>query len=163
SSVESTPIASKRFLIVLSLSSAARIPLPSATSARAVCSSVCSAIGGPSRRLGCAARVSPSDLDPASPSGATRMIRHEGRSAAVAGLALRSGGRESARSERIREARLLLKNATAPGRIDKIGNGEADRSGLASPAAEDYENRAFPNATIDFAQTQTAIKDARKL
>src|SRR5579884_3658395 len=42
SSVDSTPIVSKRFLIVPSLSSAARIPFPSATSARAVsCSSVC--------------------------------------------------------------------------------------------------------------------------
>ena len=38
SSVDSTPIESKRFLIVPSLSSAARIPLPSATSARAVVS-----------------------------------------------------------------------------------------------------------------------------
>src|SRR5438046_5479919 len=36
SSVDSTPIESKRFLIVRSLSSAARIPLPSATSAFAV-------------------------------------------------------------------------------------------------------------------------------
>src|SRR5579884_380889 len=41
SSVDSTPIVSKRFLIVPSLSSAARMPFPSATSARAVsCSSV---------------------------------------------------------------------------------------------------------------------------
>src|SRR5919202_485064 len=41
SSVDSTPIESKRFLIVPSLSSAARIPLPSATSALAVsCSSL---------------------------------------------------------------------------------------------------------------------------
>ena len=47
--------------------------------------------------------------------------------ALVAGVALRAGERESARSERMREARLLLKNALAPGRIDKIGNGEADR------------------------------------
>ena len=39
SSVDSTPIESKRFLIVPSLSSAARMPLPSATSARAVVSS----------------------------------------------------------------------------------------------------------------------------
>jgi hypothetical protein len=39
SSVDSTPIESKRFLIVPSLSSAARIPLPGATSARAVSSS----------------------------------------------------------------------------------------------------------------------------
>ncbi|HEX6699862.1 MAG TPA: hypothetical protein VF101_03950 [Gaiellaceae bacterium] len=84
--------------------------------------------------------------------------------AAVAGVALiRAGGGESARSERMREARLLLKNAMAPGRIDKIGDGEADRAGLNTPAAEDYENRAFPNATIDFAQTQNAIKDARQL
>src|SRR3954470_2639184 len=36
SSVDSTPIESKRFLIVLSLSSAARIPLPGATRARAM-------------------------------------------------------------------------------------------------------------------------------
>ena len=83
--------------------------------------------------------------------------------AAVAGIALRAGERESARSERMREARLLLKNAMAPGRIDKIGDGEADRSGLDTPASEDYDNRAFPNATIDFAQTQNAIKDARKI
>src|SRR3954471_15221637 len=42
SSVDSRPIESKRFLMVLSLSSAARIPLPSATRAFAVsCSSVC--------------------------------------------------------------------------------------------------------------------------
>src|SRR6266545_2569072 len=39
SSLDSTPIESKRFLIVPWLSSAARIPLPSATSARAVVSS----------------------------------------------------------------------------------------------------------------------------
>ena len=39
SSVDSTPIESKRFLIVPSLSSAARMPLPSATSARAIDSS----------------------------------------------------------------------------------------------------------------------------
>src|SRR6266446_7835785 len=39
SSVDSTPIESRRFLIVPVLSSAARIPLPSATSARAVFSS----------------------------------------------------------------------------------------------------------------------------
>jgi hypothetical protein len=40
SSVDSTSIESNRFLIVPSLSSAARIPLPSATTARAVsCSS----------------------------------------------------------------------------------------------------------------------------
>src|SRR5881398_2638015 len=38
SSVDSTPIESKRFLIVPVLSSAARIPFPSATSARAVLS-----------------------------------------------------------------------------------------------------------------------------
>src|SRR5204863_7739634 len=36
SSVDSTPIESKRFLIVPLLSSAARIPLPGATSARAI-------------------------------------------------------------------------------------------------------------------------------
>src|SRR6186997_1573814 len=40
SSVDSTPIESKRFLIVPSLSSAARMPLPGATSARAISSSV---------------------------------------------------------------------------------------------------------------------------
>src|SRR5438876_6814878 len=41
SSVDSTPIVSKRFLIVPVLSSAARIPFPSATSAAAIsCSSV---------------------------------------------------------------------------------------------------------------------------
>src|SRR3954451_5057461 len=39
SSVDSTPIESKRFLIVPSLSSAARMPLPGATRARAICSS----------------------------------------------------------------------------------------------------------------------------
>jgi hypothetical protein len=39
SSVDSTPIESNRFLIVPSLSSAARIPLPGATRARAVSSS----------------------------------------------------------------------------------------------------------------------------
>src|SRR3954462_1498599 len=38
-SVDSRPIVSKRFLIVPPLSSAARIPLPSATSALAVCRS----------------------------------------------------------------------------------------------------------------------------
>ena len=36
SSVDSTPIAAKRFAIVPELSSAARIPLPSATRAKAV-------------------------------------------------------------------------------------------------------------------------------
>jgi hypothetical protein len=41
SSVDSTSIESKRFLIVPSLSSAARIPLPGATSARAIVSSSC--------------------------------------------------------------------------------------------------------------------------
>ena len=81
--------------------------------------------------------------------------------AGVVGVVSRQ--RESARSERMREARLLLKNAMAPGRIDKIGDGEADRAGLVTPAAEDYENRAFPNAAIDFAQTQTSIKDAKKI
>jgi hypothetical protein len=45
SSVDSTPIESKRFLIVPELSSAARIPLPSATSACAIsCSSDISAL-----------------------------------------------------------------------------------------------------------------------
>src|SRR5919199_518306 len=43
-SVVSTPIASNRFLIVPSLSSAARIPFPSATSARAVDSSCCTSM-----------------------------------------------------------------------------------------------------------------------
>ena len=57
-------------------------------------------------------------------------------SAVVVGVALRAGERESARSERMREARLLLKNAMAPGRIDKIGDGEADRTGLVTPASE---------------------------
>src|SRR5918999_3185282 len=38
SSVDSTPIESKRFLIVPSLSSAARMPFPGATSSFAVCS-----------------------------------------------------------------------------------------------------------------------------
>ena len=83
--------------------------------------------------------------------------------AVVVGVASRARERESARSERMREARLLLKNAMAPGRIDKIGDGEADRTGLVTPASEDYENRAYPNATIDFAQTETSIKDARKI
>ena len=46
SSVDSTSIESKRFLIVPSLSSAARIPLPGATSARAIVSSSCSAMFG---------------------------------------------------------------------------------------------------------------------
>src|SRR6478672_11221657 len=41
SSDDSTPIESKRFLIVPSLSSAARIPLPGATRARAISSRVC--------------------------------------------------------------------------------------------------------------------------
>src|SRR6266540_2874132 len=48
SSVDSTPIESKRFLIVPSLSSAARIPFPSATSCRAVVSrSVASIVAMP--------------------------------------------------------------------------------------------------------------------
>ena len=83
--------------------------------------------------------------------------------AVVVGVAQRAGGRESARSERMREARLLLTKASAPGRMGKVGTGEADRSGLVTPDSEAYANRAYPNATIDFAQTQTAIKDAKKI
>src|SRR5439155_20005186 len=47
SSVDSTPIVSKRFLIVPVLSSAARIPFPSATSAAAVSCSSVFGIGSP--------------------------------------------------------------------------------------------------------------------
>lgn len=65
-------------------------------------------------------------------------------------------------SQRVQDARLQLRSAT-PGRMDKLGSGEADRSGLVTPDSEDYSNRAFPNAGIAFAQTQTAIKDAKKV
>src|SRR5919201_5560409 len=60
--------------------------------------------------------------------------------AAVIGGVVATRG-ENASAERMREARMLLKKAAAPGRIDKIENGgEADRSGLDSPAQEDYQN-----------------------
>src|SRR5919201_4430545 len=83
--------------------------------------------------------------------------------AAVIGGVLASRG-DNASAERMREARMLLKNAAAPGRIDKIVNGgEADRSALDSPAEEDYENRAFPASAVAFAQTENALKAARKV
>src|SRR6266516_3906986 len=50
SSVFSTPIASKRLLMVLVLSSAARMPLPGATRARATSATSAIASGYPSRR-----------------------------------------------------------------------------------------------------------------
>src|SRR2546430_14509985 len=74
SSVDSTPIVSKRFLIVPVLSSAARIPFPSATSAAAVlCSSgvglgfpclACSLFGG--------CLIAPAQTPP--PRGAGRLV-----------------------------------------------------------------------------------------
>ena len=69
----------------------------------------------------------------------------------------------SVQTERMRLARQLLKSGATPGRFDKIGNGEADRGGAKDPFTEDYSNRAFPNSTIDFAQTQQSIKDAKKI
>ena len=78
--------------------------------------------------------------------------------------ALTRGGHESVKQERMWEARMLLKNVASPGRFDKAGPGEeAERSGGKSPAAEEYENRAFPNANIAFAQTESSIKAARQI
>src|SRR2546423_423695 len=84
----------------------------------------------------------------------------------VAALAagLTRGGHESFKQERMWEARMLLKNVASPGRFDKAGPGEeADRAGGKNPAVEEYENRAFPNANIAFAQTESSIKAARQI
>lgn len=82
--------------------------------------------------------------------------------AALTAVATR-GEHESLKQERLREARMLLKSAASPGRVDKVGDGEADRSGGNNPAVEEYENRAFPNANIAFAQTENSIKAARQI
>src|ERR687885_415384 len=83
--------------------------------------------------------------------------------AAALAAVLTRGEHESLKQERMREARMLLKSAASPGRVDKVGDGEADRSGGKSPAVEEYENRAFPNANIAFAQTESSIKAARQI
>ena len=83
--------------------------------------------------------------------------------AAALAAVLTRGEHESLKQERMREARMLLKSAASPGRVDKVGEGEADRSGGKSPAVEEYENRAFPNANIAFAQTENSIKEARRI
>jgi hypothetical protein len=70
----------------------------------------------------------------------------------------------SAKNERMRLARQLLKSGATPGHMDKLVNGgEADRSGGSDPFTEEYDNRAFPSSTINFAQTENSIKDARKI
>lgn len=80
----------------------------------------------------------------------------------AAAVAVAGRHAKTSQTQHQQAARLLVKAAT-PGRLDKLGNGEADRSGLVTPAAEDYANRAYPNSTIDFAQTQTSMKDAKKV
>src|SRR5919199_1900405 len=82
--------------------------------------------------------------------------------AAASAAIVTRGSRESLRQQRLREARMLLKSVASPGRFDKIGDGEADRSS-GGPAAEDYQNRAFPNTHIAFAQTENTIKAARQI
>src|SRR5919197_5278993 len=87
--------------------------------------------------------------------------------ALVAGAGLTAvatrGEHERLKQERLREARMLLKSAASPGRVDKVGDGEADRSGGNNPAVEEYENRAFPSSNIAFAQTENSIKAARQI
>jgi hypothetical protein len=73
------------------------------------------------------------------------------------------GSRDSLERERFAEAKLLLKNVASPGRFDKVGSGEAERGGGSDPAVEEYENRAFPNSNIAFAQTENSIKAARQV
>jgi hypothetical protein len=70
----------------------------------------------------------------------------------------------SVTSARTQLARQLLKSGATPGHMDKLLNGgEADRSGGRDPFTEEYDNRAFPNSAINFAQTETSIKDAKKI
>ncbi len=85
--------------------------------------------------------------------------------AAAAGGTLATRQHAGVKGESLREARLLLKNATAPGRIAKIEKGrEASRNEIVNgPATEDYENRAYPSDTIAFTQQQQSLKDARKI
>jgi hypothetical protein len=84
--------------------------------------------------------------------------------AAAVGGVLALGGHEGGKAETIREKRMLLKNAAAPGRVDKIDKGrEASREILDGPAAEDYENRAYPSPTVGFTQRQESEKDSHKI
>lgn len=85
--------------------------------------------------------------------------------AAAISIFVATGSRESAKQERMREARMLLKGALSPGRIDHFEHGrEGSRAPSAdTPATEDYENRAYPNDTIAFPQVQKAEKDAENL
>ncbi len=95
-------------------------------------------------------------------------------SAASVAAVVMTGENEGGKQERMREARMLLKGAAAPGRIEKYdqilkGKGlekgrEASRSEIvAGPAQEAYENRAYPATRIAFAQQQQSLKDAKKL
>ena len=81
---------------------------------------------------------------------------------------------ESAKQERMRELRMLLKGADAPGRIEKYEQSrqakglekgrEASRSEIvAGPAQEDYANRAYPSTRIEFAQQQRSLRAANRL
>src|SRR5881628_1617010 len=79
---------------------------------------------------------------------------------AASAALISQGGQSSVKQQKIAQARMLLKGAAAPGRFDKIGNGEADRSGPSDPAVEAYQDRAFPSSVISFAQTQDANKAA---
>ena len=72
-------------------------------------------------------------------------------------------GQSSFEQQKIAQARMLLKGTPSPGRLDKLGNGEAERSGASSAAAEAYQDRAFPSPAIGFAQTQNATKAALKI
>ncbi len=81
---------------------------------------------------------------------------------------------EGAKQERMKELRMLLKGADAPGRVEKyeqsLKNGglekgrEASRSEIVNgPAQEDYANRAYPATRITFAQQQSSLRAAKKL
>jgi hypothetical protein len=83
-------------------------------------------------------------------------------------------GSESAGQERMRELRMLLKGAAAPGRVERFaqslqGHGlekgrEASRSEIVEgPAQEDYANRAYPATRIAFAQQQQSLRAAKRL
>jgi hypothetical protein len=80
--------------------------------------------------------------------------------AAGVGAYLTVGKRESAKQERIREARELFKSATAPGRTGGI---EAGREIVGGPAAEENDNRAYPASEVAFPQEQHTWQDSRRL
>ena len=80
--------------------------------------------------------------------------------ATAVAAALTTGASRSASEQTVRRAAMLAKSMPAAGRL---GSGEADRSGASDPAAEDYQNRAYPQDTIAFAQTENSIAAARKL